>query len=97
MHPSYKATVLFQNTFDGQLPATDYPKVNVNDLSRYSQRPNGFHQFYFYMFLVYAIIGAAWGWLCYKNMNEILPIQYYLSGLVGLLVIEMVANWGKLN
>uniref|UniRef100_A0A8H7Y739 Uncharacterized protein n=1 Tax=Psilocybe cubensis TaxID=181762 RepID=A0A8H7Y739_PSICU len=45
-HPSYKGTVLFKNTFDGELPATDYPKV-----------------------------------------------VYYLSGLVGLLVIEMFANW----
>lgn len=28
-HPSYKGTVLFKNTFNGQLAATDYPKVNV--------------------------------------------------------------------
>ena len=32
-HPSYKGTVLFKNTFDGQLPAGDYPKVNVSGLS----------------------------------------------------------------
>lgn len=30
LHPLYQGSVLFQNTFDGQLPATDYPKVNVN-------------------------------------------------------------------
>lgn len=63
------------------------------------------------MFLVYAALGGAWGWLCYKHVHELLPIQvffhllyppdhpsvlqYYLSGLVGLVVIEMVANWGK--
>ena len=29
VHPSYRGTVLFRNVFDGQLPATDYPKVNV--------------------------------------------------------------------
>lgn len=29
-HPSYTGSVLFRNTFDGQLPATDYPKVDVN-------------------------------------------------------------------
>jgi hypothetical protein len=29
LHPTYKGTVLFRNTFDGKLPATDYPKVNV--------------------------------------------------------------------
>jgi hypothetical protein len=29
VHPSYRGTVLFRNVFDGRLPATDYPKVNV--------------------------------------------------------------------
>jgi hypothetical protein len=28
-HPSYNGVVLFKNTFDGQLEAIDYPKVNV--------------------------------------------------------------------
>ncbi len=28
-HPSYHGKVLFRNKFDGQLPAADYPKVNV--------------------------------------------------------------------
>ena len=28
-HPAYNGTVFFRNTFDGQLPASDYPKVNV--------------------------------------------------------------------
>jgi Lung seven transmembrane receptor len=32
IHPSYKGTVLFRNVFDGELAATDYPKVNVCDL-----------------------------------------------------------------
>ncbi|KAJ7925978.1 lung seven transmembrane receptor-domain-containing protein [Mycena leptocephala] len=76
-HATYKGLVFFQNEFHGMLPATDYPKVN----------------FYFAMFLVYAVFGAAWGWLCYQHVHELLPIQYYLSGLVGLVIIEMVANW----
>ncbi|KAF7307076.1 Integral membrane protein [Mycena indigotica] len=76
-HAKYQASVFFQNTFAGKLPATDYPKVN----------------FYFAMFLVYSVFALAWGWLCYQHVNELLPIQYYLSGLVGLVVIEMVANW----
>ncbi|KJA25787.1 hypothetical protein HYPSUDRAFT_213719 [Hypholoma sublateritium FD-334 SS-4] len=76
-HPSYKGSVLFKNTFDGQLAATDYPKVH----------------FYFSMFVIYAGFALAWAWLCYRHMHELLPIQYYLSGLVGLLVIEMFANW----
>lgn len=35
VHPSYRGTVLFRNVFDGQLPATDYPKVNVCGYSVY--------------------------------------------------------------
>lgn len=77
-HPSYNGLVLFKNTFDGKLAATDYPKVN----------------FYFAMFIVYSVFGMTWAWLCYQHMQELLPIQYYLSGLVGLLITEMVANWG---
>ncbi|KAF5388543.1 hypothetical protein D9757_004631 [Collybiopsis confluens] len=78
IHPHYQGLVLFRNKFDGRLPATDYPKVN----------------FYFAMFIVYGVLAAYWGWLCYQNLQDLLPLQYYLSGLVGLLVIEMVANWG---
>lgn len=29
-HSTYDGVVLFRNTFDGKLPATDYPKVNVS-------------------------------------------------------------------
>lgn len=76
-HPTYNGVVLFRNTFDGMLPATDYPKVN----------------FYLAMFFVYAVAGSVWAWLCYKHVTELLPIQYYLSSLVVFLVIEMVANW----
>jgi hypothetical protein len=67
------------------------------------------------MSLVYTTIAALWSWLCWKNQNDLLPIQvcflwiltsdmflnsvwhwqYYLSSLFGLLVIEMVANWGS--
>ena len=63
------------------------------------------------MFLVYCLLGIGWGWLCYKNVQDLLPIQvdyrinspscqayllqYYLSGLLGFLIIEMLANWGK--
>ncbi|KAI0319773.1 lung seven transmembrane receptor-domain-containing protein [Amylostereum chailletii] len=76
VHPSYTGTVLFRNKFNGQLPATDYPKVN----------------FYGAMLVVYLLMAAIWGWMCYKHITEILPIQYYLSCLVGFLVLEMVAN-----
>ena len=35
IHPSYHGTVLFRNAFDGQLAATDYPKVNVRGSSNH--------------------------------------------------------------
>ncbi|EIW64216.1 uncharacterized protein TRAVEDRAFT_41629 [Trametes versicolor FP-101664 SS1] len=76
-HPSYSGSVFFRNTFDGKLPASDYPKVN----------------FYFSMFLVYSALAIVWGWLCYQNVQDLLPIQYYVSGLLGFLIIEMLANW----
>ncbi|KAF8898991.1 protein PTM1 [Infundibulicybe gibba] len=69
---------LFPEYFQWQATRDRLPKVN----------------FYFAMFLVYAAFGGAWGWLCYQHIHELLPIQYYLSSLVGLLTIEMVANWG---
>ena len=58
-HPKYEGTVLFKNKFDGQLPATDYPKVN----------------FYLAMLLAYVLFASAWGWLCYKHVQDLLPIQ----------------------
>lgn len=76
IHPSYHGTVFFRNVFDGRLAATDYPKVN----------------FYLAMLILYSAWAAAWGWLFHKHIAEILPIQYYLSCLVGFLIIEMVAN-----
>ncbi|KAF5352637.1 hypothetical protein D9756_005992 [Leucocoprinus leucothites] len=76
-HPEYQGNIYFKNTFDGQLEAIDYPKVN----------------FYFAMTIIYALVGLAWGYLCWKNSEDLLPLQNYLSGLTGLLVIEMVANW----
>lgn len=32
-------------------------------------------QFYFSMFLVYSALAIAWGWLCYQNVQDLLPIQ----------------------
>lgn len=58
-HPKYDGSVLFKNKFDGQLPATDYPKVN----------------FYLAMLLAYVLFASAWGWLCYQHVQDLLPIQ----------------------
>lgn len=32
-------------------------------------------QFYFAMFLVYSLLAIAWGWLCWQNVQDLLPIQ----------------------
>ncbi|KAL9716500.1 hypothetical protein Ac2012v2_000948 [Leucoagaricus gongylophorus] len=76
-HPQYLGNIYFKNIFDGQLEAIDYPKVN----------------FYFAMSAIYAFVGLVWGYLCWKNSQDLLPLQNYLSGLMGLLVIEILANW----
>lgn len=76
-HATYKGTVLFKNKFHGQLPATDYPKI----------------RFYLVITAAYLSIAGWWGYLCYKHKEDILPIQFYISSLFGLLVIEMLANW----
>jgi hypothetical protein len=37
-HAEYSGMVLFRNTFDGELPAVEYPKVNVGGLHRPAYR-----------------------------------------------------------
>jgi len=76
LHPSYKGKVLFKNTFDGQLAATDYPKVNVCfslcSALNFSQLSI---KFYFAMFITYTAFGLLWAWFCYRHIHELLPIQ----------------------
>lgn len=78
-HPTYAGTILFRNVFNGQLPASEYPKVN----------------FYLGLTVAYVVFAAAWGYLCLRHMSDLLPIQYYVPTLAGFLVIEMLANWGE--
>ncbi|QRW24545.1 membrane protein [Rhizoctonia solani] len=37
--------------------------------------------------------GGVWGFLCFRHRDDLLPLQYYISYLVGFLVIEMTATW----
>ncbi|KZS95867.1 hypothetical protein SISNIDRAFT_438421 [Sistotremastrum niveocremeum HHB9708] len=76
-HPQYSGVILFRNTFEGKLPATDYPKVG----------------FYFFLFVTYLVLGGVWAYTCWKQREQLLPIQNYLSALVALLVIEMLSSW----
>lgn len=34
------------------------------------------------MFLIYTAFGAIWGWLCYKYVHELLPIQACILSLM---------------
>ncbi|KAF8745443.1 Lung seven transmembrane receptor, partial [Rhizoctonia solani] len=77
VHASFTGQVLFHNVFHGKLAATDYPKIN----------------FYMVLALVYLILGGVWGFLCFRHRDDLLPLQYYISYLVGFLVIEMTATW----
>lgn len=57
-------------------------------------------QFYLVMFIVYAVLGGAWGFLCYKHMSELLPLQVGYSNhstrrlpLTTLSVLSLWARW----
>ncbi|KAJ2914289.1 hypothetical protein MD484_g6138, partial [Candolleomyces efflorescens] len=76
-HPSYHGNILFNNIFQGHLAASDYPKVT----------------FYFSMFLCYVVFGIVWAWLSYRHLQDLHTLQYYIAGLIGLLIIEMLATW----
>ncbi|WVF66945.1 hypothetical protein IAT40_001688 [Kwoniella sp. CBS 6097] len=76
-HAEYSGLVLFKNTFEGELPAVEYPKIN----------------FYFALSLVYLVLGAGWAYLCVQHLRELLPMQYYISGTIVFLLIEMLAQF----
>lgn len=71
---TYTGVVDFENVFDGHLPAADYPKT----------------WFYGILAILYALIGAAWAFLCFKNRGDILPIQHYVSCTIGIILVEML-------
>ncbi|KAK8861208.1 hypothetical protein IAR55_002027 [Kwoniella newhampshirensis] len=76
-HAEYSGLVLFKNTFEGELPAVEYPKIN----------------FYLLLSVVYFALGCGWAYLCVKHLRELLPMQYYISGTIVFLVIEMLAQF----
>ena len=74
----FTGVVDFENTFEGHLPAAEYPKI----------------WFYTSLAVVYTLIGAGWAFLCFKHRQEILPIQHYISATIAFIVIEMFALAG---
>ncbi|ORY26066.1 lung seven transmembrane receptor-domain-containing protein [Naematelia encephala] len=77
-HAEYSGLVLFRNNFEGELPAVEYPKIN----------------FYMFLSVVYFALGCGWAFLCIKHRDELLPMQYYISGTIIFLIIEMLAQFG---
>lgn len=80
-HPTYSGSVFFRNTFDGKLSAADYPKVNVRLMGIVNEAEKVIDvrtQFYFAMFIVYTVLACGWAWLCYTNLQDLLPVQVIL-------------------
>ncbi|EST08958.2 Transmembrane receptor, eukaryota [Kalmanozyma brasiliensis GHG001] len=77
VNAAFAGRVEFFNKFHGNLPAAEYPKLN----------------FYFSMTLAYIVLGAYWLSLCIKHRDEMLTVQYFISGTIGFLVLEMAAQW----
>ncbi|KAI9068044.1 hypothetical protein FKP32DRAFT_196235 [Trametes sanguinea] len=64
--PRYAGTILFHNTFDGRLPASEYPKLYV----------------YFALFCGYLTLAIAWGCSCWQNTEQLLTVQALLGTFV---------------
>jgi hypothetical protein len=62
----------------GELAAAQIPKLS----------------FYGVMTLIYAVMGIFWGFLYAQNRHDILPVQNYITAIIGFLVIEMMITWG---
>lgn len=41
--------------------------------------------------VVYILLAAGWAFLCYRHFRELLPTQYYISGTILFLNVEMLA------
>lgn len=54
LHSHFSGRINFVNFFDGQLPATEYPKL----------------QFYFALTALYMLLGGYWLYLCISHRDE---------------------------
>ena len=75
---AYTGVVDFENTFEGHLPAAEYPKIF----------------FYGALADAYIFMGAGWGFLCWKYRGDILPVQHYVSATIAVIVVETIALSG---
>lgn len=63
------------------MPAAEHPKM----------------AFYSWLTVAYALLATGWGYLCFKYRDELLPIQYMISGILVFLVMDMAVQSGYLN
>lgn len=50
--------------------------------------------FYGGVTIVYAVIGAFWGFLYVQHRHDILPVQNYITAIILFLIVEMLMTWG---
>ena len=62
----------------GELPGAQIPKL----------------AFYAGLTILYAVVGAFWGFLYFQNRSDILPVQNYITATLVFLVVEMLLTWG---
>lgn len=72
------AAVLEFRNAYGELPASEIAKL----------------PFYGGITIVYAVIGAFWGFLYAQHRHDILPVQNYITAIVIFLIAEMLMTWG---
>ena len=90
---TYNGTISFHNIFEGKLPASDYPKLNVRAPCSRVESPDmhpgarglrhraliALRQLYFYLSAAYVLLAGVWAWLCYCNVQDVLSVHVRLS------------------
>jgi len=50
--------------------------------------------FYGGITIIYAVVGIFWAFLYVQHRHDILPVQNYITAIIGFLVLEMLMTWG---
>ena len=98
-HAEYSGIVTFHNTFDGELPAVEYPKINVRVTFAPSDNSSTCSSASSTLPSVldgrFSASNTVTRFCELKRMSipDSRPMQYYISGTIGFLIIEMLANF----
>lgn len=74
---TFRGHVDFVNSFHGQLPASEHPKL----------------YFYGWLTVVYLAMAAVWLMLCFKYKDQIVTVQHFITGTFVLLTVEMACEF----